>query len=95
MTTITKYCGDQVTVHLEINQINVDASDNLRTQKTRGKQRKGVRIIMQRRFKATEKAAIEKYINELIEHERNLRGGDYTAKTSRSYGAKNIPGVQT
>ena len=93
MTTITKYCGDQVTVHLEINQIN--ASDNLRTQKTRGKQRKGVRIIMQRRFKATEKAAIEKYINELIEHERNLRGGDYTAKTSRSYGAKNIPGVQT
>lgn len=54
MTTITKYRGDQVTVHLEINQINVDASDNLRTQKTRGKQRKGVRIIMQRRFKATE-----------------------------------------
>ena len=48
---------------------------------------------MQRTFKATEKAAIEKYINELIEHERNLRGGDYTAKTSRSYGAKNIPGV--
>ena len=93
MTVITKYHGDTVTVHLEINQINVDASDNLRTQKTRGKQRKGVRIIMQRTFKATHKAAIAAYTNELIVHERSLRGTDNTAKTSRSYGAKNIPGV--
>ena len=93
MTVITKYHGDTVTVHLEINQINVDASDNLRTQKTRGKQRKGVRIIMQRTFKSTHKAAIAAYTNELIAHERSLRGTDNTAKTSRSYGAKNIPGV--
>ena len=93
MTVITKYHGDTVTVHLEIRQINVDASDNLRTQKGRGKNKANINIVMQRTFKATHKAAIEKYINELIEHERNLRGGDYTAKTSRSYGAKNIPGV--
>ena len=93
MTVITQYHGATVTVHLEIRQINVDASDNLRTQKGRGKNKANINIVMQRTFKATHKAAIEKYINELIEHERNLRGGDYTAKTSRSYGAKNIPGV--
>ena len=93
MTVITKYHGATVTVHLQLTHIADNASDNMRPQKGRGKNKANINIIMQRTFKATHKAAIEKYINELIEHERNLRGGDYTAKTSRSNGAKNIPGV--
>ena len=93
MTVITKYHDATVTVHLQLTQIADNASDNMRPQKGRGKNKANINIVMQRTFKATHKAAIAAYTNELIAHERSLRGTDNTAKTSRSNGAKNIPGV--
>ena len=72
MTVITKYHGDTVTVHLQLTQITDNASDNMRPQKGRGKNKANINIGMQRTFKATHKAAIAAYTNELIAHERRF-----------------------